>query len=344
MTHSNLSAQQQSWINQAHDVLDLEMAAIQLQHGMLDQAFAQAIDTILHIDGRLVVIGMGKSGIIAKKIAATFASTGTPAFFVHAAEAQHGDLGMITGHDAVLALSHSGETAEVCGLLPEIRHRGASIIAITGKLDSTLAKHADIALHIPVQKEACPLNLAPTASTTATLALGDALAVVTLNERGFREEDFARVHPAGSLGRKLLRVRDVMHSGDQLPLVSTHATLRDAIMMMSSHRLGVTGIINQDGCLCGCLTDGDLRRILETGHMNIDSPVDELMHTQPATIESDRLASEALHRMETKKIMVLFVCSPLVDNHIVGNHMDSDHQGQPIGIVHMHDILQGGIA
>ena len=323
--HSKLSAQQQGWIDKAHDVLDLEIDAIRLQHDVLGEAFARAVETILAINGRLVVVGMGKSGIIAKKIAATFASTGTPAFFVHAAEAQHGDLGMITGHDAVLALSHSGETAEVCGLLPEIRYRGATVIAITGQLNSTLARHADVVLHIPVSKEACPLNLAPTASTTATLALGDALAVVTLNERGFREEDFARVHPAGSLGRKLLRVSDIMHSGEQLPLVDSDATLRDAIMTMSSHRLGATGV-TEHGRLIGCLTDGDLRRILEAGHMNIDTPVRTLMHDSPATIKADLLASEALHRMEEQKIMLLFVC---------------DDDQQATGIVHMHDILQG---
>lgn len=242
MTQSIITPQQQSWLDKAHRVLDIEIAAIKAQHNVLGSEFIQAIETILALDGRLVVVGMGKSGIIAKKIAATFASTGTPAFFVHAAEAQHGDLGMITGHDAVLALSHSGETAEVCGLLPEIRRRGAKVIAITGNTTSTLARYADAVLHIPVEKEACPLNLAPTASTTATLALGDALAVVVLKQRGFREEDFARVHPAGSLGRKLLRVADVMHSGDELPLVTADASLREAIMVMSSHRLGATGV------------------------------------------------------------------------------------------------------
>ncbi len=322
MTH-----QHQAWLEKAHRVLDLEIAAIDAQHDVLGDAFVQAVETILALQGRLVVVGMGKSGIIAKKIAATFASTGTPAFFVHAAEAQHGDLGMITGQDAVLALSHSGETAEVCGLLPEIRRRGATVIAITGHTGSTLARYADVVLHIPVRKEACPLNLAPTASTTATLALGDALAVVILKQRGFREEDFARVHPAGSLGRKLLRVADIMHSGDALPVVNANATLRDAIMTMSSHRLGVTGVA-EDGKLIGCLTDGDLRRILESGDLDIDAPVRQLMHPEPATIRADRLASEALHCMESKKILVLFVC---------------DEARHAIGVVHMHDVLQGEV-
>jgi len=325
MRQTSISAQQQAWLDKAHRVFDIEIAAIRAQHDVLGAAFVQAVETILALQGRLVVVGMGKSGIIAKKIASTFASTGTPAFFVHAAEAQHGDLGMITGQDAVLALSHSGETAEVCGLLPEIRRRGASVIAITGNIDSTLARYADAVLHIPVDKEACPLNLAPTASTTATLALGDALAVVVLKQRGFKEEDFARVHPAGSLGRKLLRVSDVMHSGDALPLVAADASLQDAIMSISSHRLGITGIV-ENGKLSGCLTDGDLRRIIESGNLDIKAPVHHHMHPEPSTIAADKLASEALHCMEERKITVLFVC---------------DEAGGAIGVVHMHDILQG---
>jgi len=327
VTQSSISEQQQAWLDKAHQVFDIEIAAIKAQHDVLGAPFIQAVDTILGIEGRLVVVGMGKSGIIAKKIAATFASTGTPAFFVHAAEAQHGDLGMITGQDAVLALSHSGETAEVCGLLPEIHRRGAKVIAITGNTKSTLARYADAVLHIPVDKEACPLNLAPTASTTAALALGDALAVVVLKQRGFKEEDFARVHPAGSLGRKLLRVADVMHSGDAMPLVAADASLQDAIMSISSHRLGITGII-ENGQLTGCLTDGDLRRILESGDLDIKAPVRTLMHLAPTTIAADKLASEALHCMEIKKITVLFVCN-------------TDRQA--IGVVHMHDILQGEV-
>ena len=318
----------ETWLVKAANVLDIEIDALKAQRDALDESFVDAIESILAIDGKLVVLGMGKSGIIAKKIAATFASTGTPAFFVHAAEAQHGDLGMITGADIVLAISHSGETTEVCGLLPEIKRRGAKVIAITGNKASTLAKHADIVLHIPVIKEACSLNLAPTASTTATLALGDALAVVLLNHRGYKEEDFARVHPAGSLGRKLLRVSDVMHKDKELPLVDHQASLRDAIMQMSSHRLGITGVIEK-GKLAGCLTDGDLRRILESGHMELDAPVHELMHRNPMTIDASLLATEALRIMEEHKIMVLFV-------------LDSNHEKLQ-GIVHMHDILQGGL-
>ena len=322
------STTQQAWLDQAREVLDIEIAALSAQRQVLGDEFVLAVKTILEIEGRLVVIGMGKSGIIAKKIAATFASTGTPAFFVHAAEAQHGDLGMITGQDAVLALSHSGETSEVCNLLPEIRRRGAKIISITGQKESTLAQHADIVLNIPVTQEACPMNLAPTASTTATLALGDALAVVVLKQRNFREEDFARVHPAGNLGRKLLRVADIMHQGKELPMVTADATLRDAIMVMSSHRLGITGITEKTKLL-GCISDGDLRRILQSGHMDLDVPVCELMHHNPMLIIASKLASEALRIMEKNKIMVLFA---------------TDDQGQTVGIIHMHDILQAGIA
>lgn len=328
MSNIATNSDHQIWLDQARDVLDIEIAALVEQCRVLDDEFIHAVKAILDIEGRLVVVGMGKSGIIAKKIAATFASTGTPAFFVHAAEAQHGDLGMITGQDAVLALSHSGETAEVCGLLPEIRRRGAKVIGITGQKESTLARHADIVLHIPVTQEACPMNLAPTASTTAALALGDALAVVVLKQRGFHEQDFARVHPAGNLGRKLLRVTDIMHQNEELPMVSVDATLRDAIMMMSSHRLGITGVTEKEK-LAGCLSDGDLRRILQSGHMDLDSPVRELMHHNPRLINAGKLASEALRIMEEHKIMVLFA---------------TDDQGQTTGIIHMHDILQAGVA
>jgi len=323
------------WLNKARKVLDVEIDALKLQRDSLGDAFAEAIATILKLEGRLVVVGMGKSGIIARKIAATFASTGTPAFFVHAAEAQHGDLGMITSNDAVLALSHSGETDEVCGLLPTIKRLGATVIAITGNPDSTLGHYADITLEVPVKKEACPLNLAPTASTTAALALGDALAVVALKQRGFREEDFARVHPAGSLGRKLMRVADLMHQGDELPLVEPTTLLREAILTMSSRRFGIAGII-ENGVLAGCLTDGDLRRlmeseqIMESGQIDLNIEVAGLMHRNPHTIESDHLASEAVRVMEEMKVTVLFV----VD----------DAGRPPVGIIHMHDLLKAGVA
>jgi len=314
----------QRWLNKANKVLSIEISALEALQASLANDFCDVIACILELQGRLVVVGMGKSGIIARKIAATFASTGTPAFFVHAAEAQHGDLGMITRQDAVLLLSHSGETEEVCNLLPPLRRLGATLIAMTGNPDATLAKHADMVLHIPVSQEACPMNLAPTASTTAALALGDALAVVVLKERGFREEDFARVHPAGSLGRKLLKVEDVMHT--DVPMVLQTQPLRDAITTMSSHRMGITGVKNNEG-LCGCITDGDLRRILESGDVNLAQPAKAFMHTLPHTIAPNVLASEAIRLMEDLKVTSLFVCE----------------QTQVVGIVHLHDALQSGL-
>lgn len=323
-----VSMNKELWVEQAKNVLDIEIQALQAQKQVLADDFVTAVDCVLNLQGRLVVIGMGKSGIIARKIAATFASTGTPAFFVHAAEAQHGDLGMITKHDAVLALSHSGETTEVCGLLPTIKRLGASVIAMTGNPSSTLAKFADMVLEVPVREEACPMNLAPTASTTATLALGDALAVVVLKQRAFREEDFARVHPAGSLGRKLMTVADVMHADDELPMVDVSASLKEAIVEMSQHRLGVTGV-TEGGKLIACITDGDLRRILQAGDVDLERSVKTLAHPQPRSIEPSQLASEAVHMMETYKLTTLFVVT--------------DHD-ELQGIVHLHDLLQAGVA
>lgn len=315
-----------AWLDAARSVLRMEAAAIEAVAAVLGDDFCRAVQAILKLDGRLVVVGMGKSGIIAQKIAATFASTGTPAFFVHAAEAQHGDLGMITRQDAVLAFSHSGETSEVIGLLPVMKRMGVPLIAVTGNTKSSLARYADMVLHVDVSQEACPMNLAPTASTTAALALGDALAVVVLQQRGFRQEDFALFHPAGSLGRKLMRVEELMHKGSALPMVGFDAPLKDAIMTMSSHRLGVTGV-QQEGKLVGCLTDGDLRRILESGHFDLACQVDGVMHRRPLTIAAGHLASEAVHLMEEKKITTLFV-------------LDAD--GAVGGVVHLHDLLQAG--
>lgn len=320
---------QAEWITQANTVLDIEIKALEQQKKAINADFVAAASLILNIKGKLVVIGMGKSGIIARKIAATFASTGTPAFFVHAAEAQHGDLGMITHDDAVLALSHSGETDEVCGLLPTIKRLGTPIIAMTGGAQSTLAQHADYVLHIPVTEEACPMNLAPTASTTSTLALGDALAVVVLKHRGIQPEDFARVHPAGSLGRRLMLVGDVMHKGEKIPLVSCDTKLSDAIFTMSSYRLGITAVGTED-VLEGCFTDGDLRRLLQqAGVVDMGCAVAEVMHANPFTITDDHLATEAVRIMEEKKVTVLFVTNP---------------QQKLVGIVHLHDLLQAGIA
>lgn len=318
----------QAWLEEGRRVLRLEAETLVAQQDSLDGDFARAVACILALEGRLVVVGLGKSGIIAKKIAATFASTGTPAFFVHAVEAQHGDLGMITRQDAVLALSHSGETEELLALLPTIKRLGIPLIAMTGRRDSNLARYADMVLHVNVAQEACPMNLAPTASTTAALALGDALAVVVLGQRGFKPEDFALFHPAGTLGKRLLRVADVMHTGAELPLVVPSASLKDTIVTMSSHRLGIAGII-ESGRLIGCLSDGDLRRILEAGAVDLERTVGELMHPEPQVIAANHLASEAMHLMEENKITVLFVV---------------DATGNPIGAVHMHDLLRAGVA
>jgi len=318
----------EDWLAKARRVLEIEQQSIAAIADALSDDFCRAVESILELDGRLVVIGMGKSGIIAKKIAATFASTGTPAFFVHAAEAQHGDLGMITRHDAVLALSHSGETDEVIKLLPTIKRMGSPLIAITGKPESTLGRHADMVLHVNVSQEACPNNLAPTASTTAALALGDALAVVVLEQRGFSPDDFAQFHPAGSLGRKLMRVGDLMHKGAELPLVQSGTPLKDAIVTMSSHRMGITGVL-VEGRLAGCMSDGDLRRMMESGDLDLARPVGDLMHRSPQTIAADHLASEAVRLMEDKEITAVFVL---------------DENGVPAGVVHLHDLLRAGVA
>ncbi|MDQ6961175.1 MAG: KpsF/GutQ family sugar-phosphate isomerase [Mariprofundaceae bacterium] len=312
-----------TWLEDASDVFDIEMKALQAQKEALNQQFVQAIELILSMQGRLVVVGMGKSGIIARKIAATFASTGTISFFVHAAEAQHGDLGMISHNDVVLALSHSGETSEVCNLLPTIKSLGSSVIAMTGNKNSTLAKYSDVVLHIPVTQEACPMNLAPTASTTAALALGDALAVVTLQQRQFKREDFARVHPAGSLGRQLMCMKDVMHQGSGLPVVTPSTPLHEAIVSMSKGRLGIVAVV-EDAKILGCLSDGDLRRILQTKVSQLDRPVIELMHQKPHTLLEDTLVDEGIAQMEAYKITVLFIVNEKSDL---------------VGAVHLHDLI-----
>ncbi len=315
------------WLESAREVIRIEAQALHDVSLAIESDFARAVKCILGLQGRLIVVGMGKSGIIAKKIAATFASTGTPAFFVHAAEAQHGDLGMITCSDILLALSHSGETSELLGLLPPIKRLGITLIAITGNKDATLARHADMVLHVPVALEACPLNLAPTASTTAALALGDALAVVVLEQRGLRPEDFASFHPAGNLGKRLLRVSELMHSGQSLPLADIGTPLSEAIIIMSSGDMGIAGI-TENGHLTGCISDGDLRRILQAGRVDPRRDVGEFMHRNPQQIGEDHLASEALRVMEERKITVLFVIN---------------EGGETIGAIHMHDLLQAGV-
>jgi len=311
------------------EVLELEAEALKLLAQHVDQKFSAACHLILTSAGRVVVTGMGKSGHIGKKIAATLASTGTPAFFVHPGEASHGDLGMITSSDLVLAISNSGETAEILTILPIIKRMGVKLIAMVGNLNSSLAKQADAILYAGVEKEACPHNLAPTASTTAALAMGDALAVTLLKSRGFTREDFARAHPAGSLGRRLLLyVSDVMHTGAAIPKVQDSATLREALLEMTGKGLGMTGVVNAEGVLIGILTDGDLRRVLARGIDVYHAKIAEVMTRDPKTTRADRLAVEIVQLMQTLKINGLFV----VDEH---NHV--------VGALNMHDLFRAGI-
>jgi arabinose-5-phosphate isomerase len=315
-------------ITRARDVLAIESAAIASLEQHIDASFVAACELIFECRGRVVVTGMGKSGHIGDKIAATLASTGTPAFFLHAAEASHGDIGMITPIDVILALSNSGETAELISLLPVIKRMHVGLIAMTGKPQSTLAKAADVVLDVSVPKEACPLNLAPTASTTATLAMGDALAVALLDARGFTEEDFARSHPGGSLGRRLLlHVADVMRTGNQLPAVGAHTKLRDGLLEMSRKGLGMTTILDAQQRVIGVFTDGDLRRILDK-NFDPDLAMSEVMTANPRTIMPRMLAAEAVHIMETSRITAL----PVVDD-----------AGVLVGALNVHDLLRAGV-
>lgn len=298
----------------------------------LNSEFTRGVELILSSAGRVVVTGMGKSGIICQKIASTLASTGTPAFFLHPAEGIHGDLGMIMRGDVVIAISYSGETEEVVRILPVIKRLGAKLIAMSGNRASTLARTADVFLEVAVKEEACPLGLAPTASTTATLAMGDALAVALLIERGFKAEDFALFHPGGSLGKKLLlRVEDLMHTGDAVPLVSMQALMREALFVITSRGLGIAGVVDSRGVLAGVITDGDLRRALEKGIDILNTTAGELMTRNPKRITSFELAAKAMQRMEEHSITSLFVFS-------------GDDAEKPVGIIHLHDLLKAGLA
>ncbi|TFH88059.1 KpsF/GutQ family sugar-phosphate isomerase [Billgrantia azerbaijanica] len=313
----------------ARRTLEVEQQAIAALGARLDDHFDRACELVLACRGRVVVTGMGKSGHIAGKIAATLASTGTPAFFVHPGEASHGDLGMITPGDVVLALSNSGETAEVTALLPLLKRLGTPLISMTGRPDSTLARHADAHLDAGVAREACPLDLAPTASTTASLALGDALAVALLEARGFTAEDFARSHPGGSLGKRLLlRVRDLMHEGERLPRVPLGSPLRDALLEITRQGLGFTCVIDADGRLAGVYTDGDLRRTLDHYSDLSGLKVDDVMTRPGKRIAPDVLAAEAVRVMEDNRITALAVV---------------DDAGRPVGALHMHDLLTSGV-
>ncbi|MFL9870428.1 arabinose 5-phosphate isomerase KdsD [Paraburkholderia megapolitana] len=309
----------------ARDVLDIEADAVRALRDQLDEGFVEAIDLILSCRGRVVVSGIGKSGHIARKLAATFASTGTPAFFVHPAEASHGDLGMITSEDVFVAMSNSGESEELVAILPTIKRLGVKLIAVTGRPQSSLAQLADVHLNAFVSKEACPLNLAPTASTTAALALGDALAVAVLDARGFGVDDFARSHPGGALGRRLLTyVRDVMRTDDQIPKVTGAATVRDALFQLTAKRMGMTAIVNDHDHVEGIFTDGDLRRVLERDGDFRELPIASVMTHAPRTIGADHLAVEAVELMERYRINQMLVV---------------DDAGKLIGALNMHDLF-----
>ena len=311
------------------EVIELEAEALQALARRIDGQFAAACRLILACRGRVIVIGMGKSGHIGGKIAATLASTGTPAFFVHPGEASHGDLGMITPPDVVLAISNSGETGEILTILPIIKRLGVKLIGLTGKLESNLARQSDAVLYAGVEKEACPHNLAPTASTTAALAVGDALAVALLKSRGFTPEDFARAHPAGSLGRRLLLyVSDIMHTGAAIPKVAEDASLREALLEMTGKGLGMTGVLDRDGRLVGIFTDGDLRRVLNRGVDVYSAAITEVMTRNPKTTRADRLAAETVQLMRSLKINGLFVV---------------DEDNRVLGALNMHDLFRAGV-
>ncbi|MDO5626012.1 MAG: KpsF/GutQ family sugar-phosphate isomerase [Pseudomonadota bacterium] len=313
----------------AQEALHTEAAAVQAVARRLDEGFARAVTLVLGLQGRVVVMGMGKSGHVGRKIAATLASTGTPAFFVHPAEASHGDLGMVQPHDAVLAISNSGESAELSAIVPLFKRLGAPLLAMTGNRASTLARHADIVLDSGVEKEACPLNLAPTASTTAQMALGDALAVALLDARGFRAEDFARSHPGGALGRRLLtRVQDVMRAGEAVPRVLPGASFSALMREITQKGLGAAAIADDAGRVQGIFTDGDLRRLVETGRDLRALVARDVMHPGPRTIAATALAAEAAKAMEQHRVTVLLVV---------------DEAGTLVGAVNSNDLMRAKV-
>jgi arabinose-5-phosphate isomerase len=316
-------------LKRAADVLRIESNGILSIIDRLDDNFVRAVELMRACGGKVVVTGLGKSGLVCQKIAATLASTGTPSFFLHSGDAVHGDLGMVRADDVILAVSNSGETDEILKLLPHFKLHGIKLIVMTGNPDSTLAKAGDVVLNVRVQEEACPLGLAPTASTTAALAMGDALAVVLLEEKGFKEDDFALRHPGGTLGRRLLlRVEDLMFRGEQLPLVRQETLVKDALFEITSKRLGVTGVVDPEGRLVGIITDGDLRRGLERKGQILELKAKNLMTRNPKTIPADTMATEAMAVMERYSITSLFVL---------------DHGKQPLGVVHLHDLVKAGI-
>jgi len=312
----------------ARRVLGIEAGAVGALVERLDDNFSRAVELILSATGKVVVCGMGKSGIICQKIASTLASTGTSAFFLHPAEGVHGDLGVLMKNDILLAVSNSGETEELVRIIPIVKRMGIKMIAMTGNPRSTLSRHADVTLDVGVKEEACTLGLSPTASTTATLAMGDALAVALLETRGFGEEDFAQLHPAGSLGRRFMRVEELMHAGDAVPAVSTGTPMREAMLEMTRKRLGITGVFDGKR-LVGVVTDGDLRRALEEGGDLLDKKVEEVMTSSPKSIPPGSLAEAALRKMEEHSITALFVLD--------------DSSGEVTGVVHLHDLIKAGV-
>ena len=316
----------------AKRVIEIEAEAVSLMGNRIDSNFESAVQSILECTGRLIVSGMGKSGLISQKIAATMASTGTPSHFVHPGEATHGDLGMITKEDIVLIVSNSGETLELIQILPALQKKGVTIIGMIGRRNSTLSKKSDIYLDISVEKEACTLDLAPTASTTATLAMGDALAVSLLEVRGFNKEDFAELHPAGILGKRLLLTLDqLIHSGDKIPFIPETASIKEALLVISEKGLGMTGVLSDKDEMVGIITDGDIRRGLEnSGNELFDQTAGNLMSENPKWVTADTLAISALELMEKHSITSLFVYS---DPNLL----------KPDGIVHIHDILKSGV-
>ena len=316
-------------LERALETLQIEIAGLEGLIKRLDSEFEEAVNLLFACGGKVILAGMGKSGLIAQKIAATLTSTGTPALFLHAGESTHGDLGIITKQDVVIAFSYSGETDEVLQMIGHIQAIGVPLIAMTGKLDSTLAQAATVHLSIAVEKEACPLGLTPTASSTATLALGDALAMCLLEQRQFSEDDFALFHPGGSLGRKLtIKIEDVMVSGEPLPVVPENMPMREALNVLSSKNLGIVVAVNRDEKISGVFTTGDLMRLLEDEQSFLDKPLLEFTHPDPKTIAPEELAAKALHEMETHSITCLVV---------------ADQENRPIGIVQIYYILRSGV-
>ena len=322
----------QAMLEHAQDVLRMEAEAILELVPRIDENFAAAVSLILECQGRTVITGMGKSGLIGRKMAATLASTGTPSFYLHPAEGIHGDLGMVTAADVVIALSNSGETGEVLNILPSLRRIGAKIIAMVGNANSTLGKNADVILDVGVSKEACPLGLAPTSSTTAALAYGDALALALLKKHNFTASQFAIFHPGGSLGRKLLlTVGNIMHKGDENPTVLADTTVQDALFVITDKGLGAVSVVDENGIMQGVLTDGDIRRGLSKGVDFLQRPVRELMTANPKTITEDKLAAQALHLMESNKPKPITVLPVL------------DKDKKVIGLLHMTDLVRQGV-